>query len=279
MALEPTARFRGGTGTPLLLLHAGWTCWQIWMPVLERLAQERDVLAPTMLGHLGGPPITTDRPPSFENLVAHVESEMDAAGFGEVDIVGNSIGCLVAFELARRGRARSVIALCPEGKQTNWHGLTLAARGLLTHEVARRFRKLGMRALRFPFLRKLLLRDASARGQRVPLELAEHLLEAVGFCDVLETFRANWRTASEGRIADVSAIACPVYFIWGENDTFVLAEEMRRYRADLPDARYLAIPDCGHCPQLDHPELVAGEILAFTGGAKSARQQVPAASR
>lgn len=64
-----------------------------------------------MLGHLGGPTVTRDRPPSLANLAEHIESEMDAAGLAQVDIVGNSVGRLVAFELARRGRARSVVAL------------------------------------------------------------------------------------------------------------------------------------------------------------------------
>ena len=52
-------RYRSGTGEPLVLLHCAWMNWRAWTPVLPLLASGRDVLAPTLPGHLGGP-----KPPS-----------------------------------------------------------------------------------------------------------------------------------------------------------------------------------------------------------------------
>ena len=264
MKLKPTPRYRKGSGAPLLLIHAGWTSWRIWTPVLDSLSMERDVLAPTMLGHLGGPEASHAHPPTFKNALAHILSEMDAAGFEYPDVVGNSVGGFLAFELARLGRARSVIAICPEGKQSWLHALSLFTRGYLAHQAARRLLPVLRRALRVKSLRKFILRDATPSGHLVPAELAEHLIEAIAYCDVFQSIRSNIDGMSVPTVGDVSDVKCPAYFIWGKQDTFVLKEEIDRYLEDLPDAKFLAIDNCGHCPQLDWPEVIAEEILAFT---------------
>jgi pimeloyl-ACP methyl ester carboxylesterase len=44
-----------------------------------------------------------------------LERELDAAGIATAHIVGSSLGGWLAFELAARGRARTVLALAPPG--------------------------------------------------------------------------------------------------------------------------------------------------------------------
>ena len=83
MRSETSVRYRSGQGRPLLLLHAGWTSWRIWTPVLERLNTVRDVLAPTMLGHLGGPAASRSHPPTLENILDQIISEIDKDNDGQ----------------------------------------------------------------------------------------------------------------------------------------------------------------------------------------------------
>ncbi len=52
-----TALHRGGGGEPMVLLHGFTDTWRTWELVLPTLEQHADVLAPTLLGHAGGPPI------------------------------------------------------------------------------------------------------------------------------------------------------------------------------------------------------------------------------
>ena len=76
------------------------------LPALER---RHDVLAPTLPGHAGGPPLDGE---VDDALIADaVERAMDDAGFETAHLVGNSLGGYVALQLAARGRARSVVAL------------------------------------------------------------------------------------------------------------------------------------------------------------------------
>ena len=94
-------------------MHGFTDTWRTWELVLPALERRHDVLAPTLPGHAGGPPIEgeiTDR------LIADaVEQAMDDAGFVTAHIVGNSLGGFVALQLAARGRADSVVALAPAG--------------------------------------------------------------------------------------------------------------------------------------------------------------------
>jgi pimeloyl-ACP methyl ester carboxylesterase len=87
-----------------------WRTWELVLPVLER---HHDVLAPTLPGHAGGPPLAAEVGDAL--LADAVERAMDRAGFATAHLVGNSLGGDVALQLAARGRAEAVVALAPAG--------------------------------------------------------------------------------------------------------------------------------------------------------------------
>ena len=108
-----TASHRGGAGSPLVLLHGFTDTWRTWDLVLPALERERDVLALTLPGHAGGPPLP--HPLTAAAVGDVVEAALDDAGLATAAIAGNSLGGYVALELAARGRATSVVALAPAG--------------------------------------------------------------------------------------------------------------------------------------------------------------------
>ena len=87
-----------------------WRTWELILPSLERC---HTVLAPTLIGHAGGPPLTGE--PSDHAALDAIELAMDEAGFETAHVVGNSLGGYLALKLAERGRADSVVALAPAG--------------------------------------------------------------------------------------------------------------------------------------------------------------------
>jgi pimeloyl-ACP methyl ester carboxylesterase len=108
-----TAAHRGGSGPPLVCLHGFTDTWRTWELVLPALERHHDVLAPTLLGHAGGPPLEGSVGDAV--IADAVERAMDDAGFATAHIAGNSLGGYVALQLAARGRAESVVALAPAG--------------------------------------------------------------------------------------------------------------------------------------------------------------------
>ena len=85
-----TPAHRGGSGEPLVLLHGFTDTWRTWELVLPALERRHDVLAPTLAGHAGGPPL--DGEVSDDAIADAVERAMDAAGFETAHIAGNSLG-------------------------------------------------------------------------------------------------------------------------------------------------------------------------------------------
>src|ERR1700752_4275567 len=113
--LDLTPLHRGGSGSPLLLLHGIGAIWRVWKAVLDILEPHHDVISPTLRGHGGVLPLDNDVTPSLTALADGIEADLDRLGLTEVHVVGNSLGGWLAIELARRGRARSVVLLSPAG--------------------------------------------------------------------------------------------------------------------------------------------------------------------
>ena len=90
MTSQFTAAHRGGAGPPLVLLHGFADTWRTWELLLPTLERHHDVLAPTLAGHAGGPPLGGDA--TEDALLDAVERAMDEAGFDTAHLAGNSLG-------------------------------------------------------------------------------------------------------------------------------------------------------------------------------------------
>lgn len=106
---------REGSGEPWVLIHGCGASLGCWAPVLPALAVRHEVLAVDLPGFGDTPPLPAGVPSTVPALVDAVEGQFDALGLKSVHVAGNSMGGWIALELARRGRARSVVAIAPAG--------------------------------------------------------------------------------------------------------------------------------------------------------------------
>ena len=266
MALGFTPSHRGGSGSPLVCLHGFLDTWRTWELMLPTLERSHDVLAPTLPGHAGGPPIPD--PLDTEAVVDVVEHLLDDAGFETAHLVGNSLGGYVALRLAARGRARSVVALAPAG------GWAVGDRSA-DHLLDRQRDLLRQVKLVVPFTEALLSTRAGRRRAteltavrylHIPTELLSHQVRGVAGCTGAEALIANGRR--EGWSLDAEAITCPVRIVWGSADRILpWPSAAVRYREEwLPHADWVELDDVGHCPQLDVPLETAQLVLGVTAG-------------
>lgn len=259
----PPPVFHGGSGSRLLLLHPGGTSWRAWTPVLGRLTAAREVLAPTLAGHLGAARPFRPGRNLFADLADDAERHMDAYGFERVDIAGNSIGGGAALELARRGRARRVVAISPMGMQTPEQTARFTRATARAHASARTALLATLPAVSVPGLRRRLLRTLVEHGERTSTGLARHLLHAYSWCDA-PSFAAALGSGY-AVFQRPEEIAAPVLLVWGDRDRTAPRDHIDRYLACIPGARLAELPDAGHFGQLDEPGRVADLILDFTG--------------
>ena len=253
---------RGGSGPPLVCLHGFLDTWRTWELVLPALERRHDVLAVTLAGHAGGPPI--DGEIGTDTLADAVEQAMDEAGFATAHLVGNSLGGFVALQLAARGRARTVVALAPAGgwKDDSHTDLLRFQSTLFEQAVAAAPHADALLASREG--RRLATQYVTTSFEHIPADLLAHQLRAVAATAAAPAMidhgmRADWSL-------DAERIACPVRIVWGTEDRLLpWPAAAARYRTDwLPHADWVELEGVGHAPQLDVPLETAQLILGFT---------------
>ena len=258
-----TPSHRGGTGSPLLCLHGFMDTWRTWELVLPMLERQHDVLALTLPGHAGGPSI--DGAVSTVTFVDTVERSMDAAGLEFAHLVGNSLGGYVAFQLAARGRAASVVAFAPAGGwapgDVSYGDLLCAQRELQTQMKA-----VAPRAQAFvasPQGRRRATQLITTNFEHIPADLLAHQMLGIASCNAAAPLIEN--ALSEGWTLDAERVICPVRIVWGTADQLLRwPQAAARYRKELPQADWVPLDGIGHCPQLDVPVEAAQLILGFT---------------
>jgi pimeloyl-ACP methyl ester carboxylesterase len=259
-----TSAHRGGAGPPMVCLHGFTGTWRAWDLVLPALERRHDVLAPTLPGHAGGPPVESRI--SRDPMADAVERMMDDAGFATAHLVGNSLGGHVAMQLATRGRAESVVALAPAG---GWARDDDSWKQLL-HDFAQWHRQLKAAAphaealLATPQGRRQATQLLTERFEHIPHELIAHQMlgtaSARSAPELIEyALEGDWSIAAE-------RIACPVRVVWGTADRLLpWPTAAARYRIEwVPQADWIELDGVGHCPQLDVPLETAQLILGFT---------------
>ncbi len=242
---------RRGSGPALLLIHGLGGNLEIWKPVIDRLAAERDVIAVDMPG-FGGSPMregtATHTPGALAETLAELCAEL---GVGRPHAAGNSLGAWVALEMAKRGTVASVAAISPAGL---WrHALGPRARDI--HRIGNRLRPAIATLLRTRRGRALVLRSTVAQPERVPsadaMALVDAYLNSPGYAPANAAMRAEV-FEHEGRV-DV-----PVTIAWSPLDRLVGRPSRSRVP---PGAKLIEMPGWGHMPTWDDPDGVAALLL------------------
>lgn len=261
----PAPAHRGGSGTPLLLLHGVGGTWTAWKPVLPMLEARHDVLAPSLLGHGGAVPLTDGVAPTLDALVDGVEAELDRAGIETAHVVGNSLGGWLAIELARRGRARSLVLFSPAGAWNSQRHIEAVALGIrLTIAALSRLAPFADVVAASSFVRTALMGAQVARPDLVdPHSLAEDIRASAHAPAVAPLLRLLPTLRLEPLSADR---AYPVRVVWGEQDKVIpFAHFGVPMLGRLPGAELVRLPGLGHVPMSDDPEAVARLITEVTG--------------
>lgn len=254
----------GGQGEPLLLLHGFTADKDNWTRVARFLTGEMHVIAPDLPG-FGD----SSRDPTLDYSIEHqlqwLEAFVSAIGLQRFHIGGSSMGGNLAavYAATHPDRVRSLWLLAPAGVQTPERSEMeqRLARGeahpLIPASRAEFAATLDFVFTTTPFLpaaiRRHLAREAA---RRAPLNRAifSQLLDPGG-----ERFEPILNPTVRG-------LATPTLVIWGQNDRVLHPAGAVALQSLLPDARAIVLPDTGHLPMLEKPEVVARLYLDFVAG-------------
>jgi pimeloyl-ACP methyl ester carboxylesterase len=247
---------RRGSGEPLLLIHGLGGSSGIWAPVIDLLAAEHEVIALDMPGFGAAPELPQGVEPTATNIAAAIHERCQGLGIERPHVAGNSLGGWVALEMGRAGWAASVTAISPAGL---WQA-PLGPRERDARVWARRLRPFVSLALHARRPREAALRTFAAKPQRVPPAAGRELV--LGWIDANGYDGAN--RAMRTHLFDPAGYPeeVRVTIAWGERDRLVGPPKRERRPAH---ARFVLLPEVGHTPTWDDPDLLATTILEGSG--------------
>jgi pimeloyl-ACP methyl ester carboxylesterase len=260
---------------PLVLIHgAAGASWRDFAPLLPFLEARRDLVVLRTAGHYEAEPLEPGADLSVEAFVGRLEAELDDRGLQQPDLVGDSTGGLLALELARRGRARAVVAISPACMWTDEEAREVARDLRRAYRLARRLVPLAVALVHTSGGRYLIFSPLlGTRGAKLDGDDAAHVVRALADSTLtLDFIDAN--ETEEGGLPTVEApeeIRCPVLFLWGEQDKLLPVEQGRRWTEAVPSAELEELAGVGHHPQYDEPERISELILDFLERSAEAR--------
>jgi len=240
-----------GAGTPLLLIHSLLTELTVFDLMLPRLAKERRVTRINLPGFGASSPVHLR---SVGDHADHLARVMDAIELPrDTQVFGNGFGAFVALELAIRHGSRfgrlivaDTLAAFPEPARAPFRGMAARVtaegmKGVLDTAIGRMF--------------------PPAFAERHPDVIAARKA-ALAKVDAQCFARACLALASMDLSGQLAKIKNATLVMCGSLDQTTPPALARELAQKIPNARYEEIPDSGHCPMLEQPQLLAEKILA-----------------
>jgi pimeloyl-ACP methyl ester carboxylesterase len=278
----------------VLLLHgfgASWRHWRHTIPALSAAGLEVHALDLLGFGASAKPPSQLSGEAPLEGAVRYgfdlwAEQVIDYVhariGDGPLQLVGNSIGGVVALNAARmlqeQGRPPAQVVLI-DCAQRALDGKRLAelpplqrwSRPLLMATVRQRWLiQTLFQLLARPAVVRGVLAQAYPSGANVDRELVQLLLAPSRDPGAPESFRGFVNLFNDRLAPDLLAeLDLPVRMLWGEADPWEPVAEARRWADTYRCVQELRVlPGLGHCPHDEAPEevnpILVGWLLANT---------------
>jgi 3-oxoadipate enol-lactonase len=239
-----------GTGTPVVLLHAGVADRRMWRRQVPALAQRYHVLAPDLPGY-GDAPLAPGPLSNVTEVVAFLDDEgIDAAAF-----VGASFGGRVALEVATAHpeRVTHLVLLCPGLRGVP----TTAASEVFDAEEERLIEAGDVDGAVALNVDTWLGPDADEDARRLLSDMQRRAFDVQLAAD-------EWPEPPVLVHDDVdpAAISVPTTVVLGALDVDWLQSAARTVAAGVPGATLVELDWAGHLPALERPAETAALVLA-----------------
>lgn len=254
-----------GEGPPLLLLHGGLGEALQWGHILPALARRHRVMAVDRPGHGLADPFDYRGVDLLEHARRFLSDILDAEGLPSVPLVGCSMGGLWALEfaLAYPERVPRLVLIGAPAGITRTLPLqlrlgTLPVLKTLVQSMMRRPTRDSTRA----FWGQLLVAHPERLGDDLlDLLTASQLRNAPSWFTLIERTMNVLGLRKDLLIGDRwKRLSVPATFVWGEKDAWGAPELSEAVASTNPRVSVVRVPDAGHGPWFDAPELVVSAI-------------------
>lgn len=243
----------GGSGAPIVFLHAFPLNRSMWAAQVERFANRARCITMDTRGFgesSATPPFTMDR---YADDVARV---LDTLQVERAVVTGLSMGGYIAFALWRRHRDRVRAFVLADTRATADTAEGRERRRALI-EVARTEGSGAVAARQFDALVGHTTRERHPdRCDRIRRIMAA--APVAGIVGALEAMMARPDSTST-----LPSIDVPTLFIAGEEDSITPAADARAMQRAVPGSRVEVIPGAGHLTNLEQPDAFNAVVEDF----------------
>jgi pimeloyl-ACP methyl ester carboxylesterase len=256
-------RFGAGSGLPLLCLQHFTGTMDNWDPaVTDPLASEREVILfeSAGIGRSSG-----SVPNTIAGMASHASAFLDGLGIGTCDVLGFSLGGMVAQQMALERpsiiRRMMLVGTAPRGGEDIMH--------LEKPSLAKPLRDPSLQG--YAVLQKIFFAPTKS-SQAAGAAFIERLMqrgedrEPVSGPAVAQAQMAafrEWEQVSGERFSDLKKIHHPTLVVNGVNDEVIPVSNSYWLSAHLPNAVLLTYPDSGHGSLFQFHESFTEQAAAF----------------
>lgn len=235
-----------GTGEPLILLHGGFGCSDVWVNQVPIFSQQYRVITPDSRAH--GRTTDSDAPLSYHLMAEDILRLMDHLEIKSAYIVGWSDGGIIGIDLAihHPERVRALVAYAAtinmDGSQP---GFIEYAKNMTVSDLKERlayaYQPLGVDYLK-------LMPDP----ERLPV--------------ILEKVRTMWLTEPNFTPEALAGIRAPTLVMDGQYDDVVRPDHAQEIAQSIPNSQVVILPGTGHYAVLEDPDAWNQAVLDFLEG-------------
>jgi 2-hydroxy-6-oxonona-2,4-dienedioate hydrolase len=259
-----TRYLHAGDGEPLLLLHGFGFSADVFVRVLDPLAQRFRVIAADLLGHGFTAWKDPGNEPALLFMAGHLSSLLHALGIGRCAVLGSSLGAVLAAWMHLQ-RPHQVHRLVFDAMHA-----PVSETGTLEPESLRATMRNGTRAMTDASLATCMERMANIchDRSRAAADVALVQVTIYGQSDRLEAYTR----IGENIIAHVQnpaarilpeRITAPSLFLCGREDIRIPFGVIESNHHRIRGSKVVALDKCGHLPEIEHPDSFVAEVSSF----------------
>lgn len=241
----------GSDKQPVILLHGLGGCSDKWTSVIDKLSVLYRVVAPDIIGYGQSDKPVVNYTPGY--MVSFVKKFIIATDLKMPHIVGASLGGQVAIQFAAKyARYMSKLVLVSPA---------------------------GMMGQSTPALDQYIMAALYPRESSI-----SHALQLMGGGKeppskaLVHLFMTNMKRPN-AKMAFMSSLLCfknsntvhthlknvvaPTLLVWGDDDSIIPISYASKFTSTLQNCTFTAIPDCGHTPYVQYPELFSKILSDF----------------
>lgn len=257
-------RDEGDPDSPaIVLIHGHSEDLHTWNQLVKHLVEDFRVVRFDLRRHgLTGP--ASDNQYGIESYVSDLSMVIENLGIDSCVLLGHSMGGRIAvkYTMQNPDRVRNLVLLAASGTPRENQDSQPLAMKLMRNPLGRfLIKRMWSRKMA-----KDTLIDMVNEGSLITDEEVDRMWEFSRYPGSMDAmFREFGMSWDDFTSDEIEKITTNTLLIWGEEDTICPVDMGAWYNSHLPKSKFIRLPEIGHNPHFECPDVCLDEITSWLG--------------